>query len=100
MMAFDKPVLGNWRKMVDLDTDRITGIIAGIEAQGFALREPELKRVPQPYGPDHPAGRLLKMKGVVARRELTGNGPLAKQLEDSFACLWPLNDLLISIAEA
>ncbi len=100
MMAFDKPVLGNWRKMVDLDTDRINGIIAAIETRGFALREPELKRVPQPYGQDHTAGRLLKMKGVVARRELTGNGPLAERLEDYFTSLSPLNDLLLSIAEA
>jgi uncharacterized protein (TIGR02453 family) len=100
MMGFDKPVLGNWRKMVDLDTDRITGIVAGLENQGFGLREPALKRVPPPYQPDHAAARLLRMKGVVASRELASKGPLAKQLEDSFASLWPLNDLLISIAEA
>ena len=100
MMGLDKQVLGNWRKMVDLDTDRITDIIARIEAQGFGLREPALKRVPSPYGADHPAARLLRMKGVVASRELTGIGPLPKRLVDSFASLCPLNDLLISIAEA
>jgi uncharacterized protein (TIGR02453 family) len=100
MMGFDKPVLSNWRKMVDLDTDRITGIIAGVEAQGFDLREPTLKRVPSPYEADHTAARLLRMKGVVASRELTGEGPLTKRLEDRFTNLWPLNDLLISIAEA
>jgi uncharacterized protein (TIGR02453 family) len=100
MMGFDKPVLSNWRKMVDLDTARIAGLIARIEDQGFGLREPALKRVPSPFGQDHAAARLLRMKGVVASRELAGKGPLQKQLEDSFASLWPLNNLLISIAEA
>lgn len=100
MMEFDKPVLTNWRKMVDLDTDRIAGIISGIETQGFGLREPALKRVPSPFEPDHPAARLLRMKGVVASRELAENGTLQKQLEDSFTALWPFNNLLISIAEA
>jgi uncharacterized protein (TIGR02453 family) len=100
MMGFDKLVLSNWRKMVDLDTDRITGIIAGVEAQEFSLREPTLKRVPSPYGADHAAARLLRMKGVVASRQLSGKGPLPKLLEDSFTSLWPLNDLLSSIAEA
>jgi uncharacterized protein (TIGR02453 family) len=100
MMEFDKPVLNNWRKMVDLDTDRISGIVTGIETQGFSLREPALKRVPSPFEADHPAARLLRMKGVVASRELTGNGTLQKRLEDGFTALWPLNNLLISIAEA
>ena len=100
MMGLDKPILGNWRKMVDLDTDRIMGIVKTVEDQGFVFREPALKRVPSPYGQDHPASRLLRMKGVVAGRELTGKGPLPNQILESFRQLWPLNDLLVSIAEA
>lgn len=100
MMGFDKPVLSNWRKMVDLDTDRIIGIVGGLEKQGFALREPALKRVPPPFDKDHPAARLLRMKGVTASRELAGDGPLPDQILSTFQSLWPLNDLLISIAEA
>ncbi|WP_159086974.1 TIGR02453 family protein [Loktanella sp. Alg231-35] len=100
MMGFDKPVLTNWRKMVDLDTARITGIVQQLEDQGFSLREPALKRVPPPFDKDHPAGRLLRMKGVTASREMTGKGPLPDQLLDNCRSLWPLNDLLISIAEA
>lgn len=100
MMGFEKPVLENWRKMVDLDTARITGIVDGLEKQGFGFREPALKRVPSPHDQDHPAGRLLRMKGVTASREMTGDSPLTDQLLDNCRSLWPLNDLLISIAEA
>lgn len=100
MMGFDKSVLNNWRKMVDLDTARISGIIKNVEDQGFTLWEPTLKRVPPPYGQDHPAARLLRMKGLVAGRELAGTGPLPARILESFRALWPLNDMLISIAEA
>ncbi len=100
MMGFDKPVLANWRKMLDLDTDRIMGIVADVESAGFNLREPALKRVPSPYDQDHTAGRLLRMKGAVAGKEL---GPKAKLPDDiitAFKTAWPFNNLLISIAEA
>lgn len=100
MMGFDKPVLENWRKMVDLDTDRIMGVVDEVEGAGFNLREPELKRVPSPYDQDHPAARLLRMKGCVAGGELSQTGTLGTKLMDSFKTLWPLNALLISIAEA
>ncbi len=100
MMGFDKPVLTNWRKMVDLDTKRITGIVETVEGHGFAFRDPALKRVPSPFDQDHPAGRLLRMKGVVASAELGGGGPLPQRLMSAFEGLMPLNHLLISIAEA
>lgn len=100
MMGFDKPVLMNWRKMVDLDTKRIAGIVGEVKDQGFNFRDPALKRVPPPFDKDHPAGDLLRMKGVTASRELKGKGPLKDQILDTFRSLWPLNKLLISIAEA
>ena len=100
LMGFDKPLLDNWRKMVDLDTDRIMGVVKTVEDQGFTLREPALKRIPSPYDKAHPAARLLRMKGVIASRELAGNGSLPDQILAGFRNLWPLNDLLISIAEA
>jgi uncharacterized protein (TIGR02453 family) len=100
MMGFDKPVLTNWRKMLDLDTDRITGIIDRIEDKGFSLREPALKRVPPPYPQDHAAGRLLRMKGVTASRDLGPDAELPDGLMQCFRGLWPFNELLISIAEA
>jgi uncharacterized protein (TIGR02453 family) len=100
MMGFDKPMLGNWRKMVDLDHDRILGIVDGLEADGFGLREPALKRVPSTYDKDHPAAYLLRMKGCTASRALDTKGDLQTQILDNFNALWPLNNLLISIAEA
>ncbi len=100
IMGFDKPVLLNWRQMIDLDTDRIVGVTNDLAAQGFKLREPALKRVPSPYDKDHPAAELLRMKGMVASRDVAGDGPLPAQIMAGFEALWPLNALLISIAEA
>jgi len=100
MMGFDKPVLANWRKMVDLDTKRIMGIVAEVEDKRFTLREPALKRVPPPFDKEHPAGHLLRMKGVTASRELTQDSPIKDQILENCRNLWPLNHLLISIAEA
>lgn len=100
MIGFDKPMLLNWRKMVDLDTTRILGIVGDTENQGFTLREPDLKRVPPPFDKDHPAGHLLRMKGVTASQQIAGKGPLRDQILAACRHLWPLNELLISIAEA
>jgi uncharacterized protein (TIGR02453 family) len=100
MMGFDKPVLSNWRKMLDLDTDRILGIVEDATKQGFSLREPALKRVPSPYDKDHAAGHLLRMKGLVASRAITKDADLSDQIMAAFKTAWPINDLLISIAEA
>lgn len=100
MMGFDKPVLTNWRKMLDLDTDRIVGIIGEVEGKGFALREPALKRVPPPYPQDHAAGRLMRMKGATASRDLGADADLPDGVMTAFRDLWPFNNLLISIAEA
>lgn len=100
MMGFDKPVLENWRQMVDLDTDRILGITDQISKAGFSFREPALKRVPPAYDKDHRAGHLLRMKGVVASGELSADAKIPEALKTQYAALWPLNALLISIAEA
>ncbi len=99
-MGFEKDVLSDWRKFVDLDTDRMMAIVADVEAKGGRLREPALKRVPSPYDKDHRAERLLRMKGVVASKEISETGPLEPALLSAFEDLWPLNALLISVAEA
>lgn len=97
IMGFDKPVLDDWRKMVDLDADRISGIVSGIENAGYIIREPTLKRVPPPYDKEHPQSKLLRMKGVGAHGELPEISVDA--LMTAFTALWPLNELLISIAD-
>ena len=100
IMDFDKPVLTNWRKMIDLDTDRIIQITEDVTAKGYRFREPALKRVPPPFDKAHLAGDLLRMKGCVASRELAKTSQLHNPLVTAFAELWPLNALLISIAAA
>ncbi len=100
MMSFEKTTITNWRTMLDLDTDRMLGILTGLKTAGFAFREPALKRVPPPYDKDHAAASFLRMKAVVASRPVTPDTPLNQILTDTFTNLWPLNNLLISIAEA
>ena len=100
MMGLDKPILENWRKFVDLDTDRITEIVSSLNSQGFSLREPALKRVPSPYAKDHAAGELLRMKGIVASKDLGAPDDLVAAISSAFSKLAPLNALLLQVAEA
>ena len=98
LKTFDKAVLDDWRKMVDLDGDRIGEIIAALVKKGFVLDEPDLKRVPQPYAADHPLAEHLKRKGMVARRSL-GLGPIPEAIMVAFDALAPFNTMLADIAE-
>lgn len=100
MMGFDKQLLDDWRKFVDLDTDRIIGICNTLQEGGATFREPALKRVPSPYDKDHKAANLLRMKGVVASQELGTPANLPDALISAFTDLWPLNKLLIQVAES
>jgi len=101
MMGFDKPVLEDWRKFADMDHKRMLGIIDGVEAKGYALREPALKRIPSAYGKDHPAGHLLRRKGLIVSGAVD---PAAQDLPAAihthFKDLWPINELLVQISEA
>ena len=47
-----------------------------------------------------PAAQFLRMKGAVASRPIAPDAPLLESLNKAFTALWPLNELLISIAEA
>lgn len=101
MMGFDKPMLATWRTFADLDHPRINGILSDITSQGYALREPALKRIPPAFGKDHPAGDLLRRKGLVASQDIGHpTTALPDALLSHFNTLWPLNALLIQIAEA
>ena len=101
IMGLEKQMLETWRSFVDLDTTRVTGIIDAVVAKGYAMRAPELKRVPPAYEKDHAAGHLLRMKSVVASGELpVDTEDLSARLMTAFADLWPLNALLIQISES
>ncbi|MBI1416381.1 MAG: TIGR02453 family protein [Limimaricola sp.] len=97
IMEFEKSVLDDWRKLVDLDAARVGGIIAAAEVQGFRLWEPVLKRVPPPYTADHPMERLLRMKGLVATRPLDRLGPLPDRLMAAYADAMPVMEFLLSL---
>ncbi|RYG93030.1 DUF2461 domain-containing protein [Loktanella sp. IMCC34160] len=97
ILAFDKPVLENWRKFVDLDADRVADIFGGLAKAGFTLREPALKKVPPPYPADHPQADLLRMKACVATRPL-GVGPVPDAILSAFRDLKPMNEFLLQVA--
>ncbi len=100
MMGFDKPVLEDWRKFIDLDRKRIGDIFDDLTHKDFVFRDPALKRVPSPFAPDHPLADYLRMKGCVASRDL--GMPEDIELAVLRACkqLTPLNHLLLQIASA
>lgn len=99
LMAFEKDMLADWRLFADQDHKRMNGVVKQVEDAGFDLWEPTLKRVPSPHPADHPAARLLRMKGCVASGPLP-DGPLEKRIMAAFSDLQPLNALLLSIASA
>ena len=99
MREFSKEVLADWRKMADLDGAYLTGKIKTLADKGYAVRDPALKRVPAPFGKDHPHGDLLRHKGLVAFGDVGATGDLIATLENAFADLWPLSDMLIGVAE-
>jgi uncharacterized protein (TIGR02453 family) len=101
IMTFDKPVLEDWRKFADMDHKRMLGIIEGVQAKGYTLRDPALKRIPSVYGKDHPAGHLLRRKGLMLSGPVdTTTQDLPAAIETNFNDLWPVNELLVQISEA
>ncbi len=97
VMEFDKPVLDDWRRMVDLDRDRIGRIIEDVKKAGFNLWEPALKRVPTPYPAEHPLADLLRSKGLILKKELGDGGDPAAQIESGAEAALPLMRILDSI---
>lgn len=100
LMGFDKAVLEDWRKLADGDAGFLRGPLSAAQAKGYTLRDPELKRVPKPYAPDHPAGDLLRHKSIVVTGELGDSAALPGDLMAGFADLWPVADMLLGVAEA
>ena len=70
--VFDKEALIRWREAID-GSDKIARILDEMTTAGWHMEEPELKRVPAPYGKEHPRGALLRRKGCVVWRDLTAS---------------------------
>ncbi|MBT8410855.1 MAG: DUF2461 domain-containing protein [Octadecabacter sp.] len=60
---------------------------------------PALKRVPSPYGKDHPHRDLLRHKDLVLAGSPDLSRDLPERLATAFADIWPVADMLIGVAE-
>lgn len=97
LMAFDKAVLTDWRAAIDGPFgDQISEAIAAAQNRGATLRDPDLKRVPAPYPPDHPHADLLRRKGLSLWQEIdeAEYGDPAKALHRSFDLFAPVTRFL------
>lgn len=63
--AFKGDALETWRTRVSgADGDKLAAILNSLQLDGARLSDPELKRVPAPFGADHPNADLLRHKGL------------------------------------
>lgn len=69
-MVFPKDAIATWRARVDEGAD-VVEAAAALQAAGWEMSEPELKRVPAPYAPDHPQAEHLKRKGLILWHDLS-----------------------------
>jgi len=86
VMAFEGHALEVWRQFAEgAGGDGLSADLAGLEAGGFTLSEPELKRVPPPYPSDHPQAALLRRKSLTAFADAAADtGDLPETLLDVF----------------
>ncbi|MGH1414154.1 MAG: DUF2461 domain-containing protein [Pelagimonas sp.] len=95
VMSFEKSQLDRYRSAVDADKDKELSTL--LQAGGWRLDEPALKRVPAPYPSNHPHETLLRCKGLVAWRddleEALAADPM-QALQTAFREMNPLHDWL------
>ena len=95
VMGFDKAQLTTWRAAVDGPLG--AELQAAITASGARIDPPQLKRVPAPYGADHPLGDLLRRKSLALWHDVAEPAEklgLVPAAEAAFADLRPAVDLL------
>ena len=70
VFAFDKQSLETFRsRLQGADAKTLAKLLDKLRAKDISLGEPELKRVPRDYPPDHPHADLLRRKGLAAWTE-------------------------------
>lgn len=91
-MGFPPKTLAAFRARIASDQGAgLPPLLARLHAQGFTPHPPELKRVPAPYGADHPRADLLRRKSLSLWRPLDPATPdLGTALTEAFATLSPL----------
>ncbi len=103
MFAFEKQQLIDYRECVAGDDgQQLAKTLAKLEKRGVRLGKTDLKRVPSPYGQDHPQAELLKRKGLSAwidykDTKLAANKAIIKTLTADFKKLKPVYDWLIEL---
>lgn len=100
--AFDKPALESYRNRVaGPEGTRLAALLESLSGEGLRIGEPELKRVPAGYAPDHASAALLRRKGLSAWTDLddpdTAAGPnLIDSCVAGFGRVKPLFDWLLT----
>jgi len=63
----DAAQLARYRAGVAADSSgrKVVGLVAALRDKGYELSEPDLKRIPLPFGQDHPRGDLLRLKQLI-----------------------------------
>ena len=98
--AFEKQQLVDYRERVaGSDGAALAKLLAKLEKGGVRLGKVDLKRVPSPYGQDHPQAELLKRKGLSAWIDYEDTTPaldkaIIKTLTADFKKLKPVFDWL------
>ncbi len=67
VMGMNESDLDGYRSKIDgVEGHALKVILDALEKDGFGLSEPELKRVPKPFDPEHTHGPLLRRKSLTA----------------------------------
>ena len=66
--AADAPVLAAIRHHIDIDGERLRGLIAGLECHGWELSGDRLRTTPRGWSADHPHLDLLRYKTLFLSR--------------------------------
>jgi uncharacterized protein (TIGR02453 family) len=63
----DATALARYRAAVAADGSgkKVVVLVDALRDKGYEVNEPELKRVPPPFGQDHPRGGLLRLKQLI-----------------------------------
>lgn len=75
IFAFEKAGLALYRdRVAGPDGDDLSKLLAGLDRDGIRFNEPELKRGPPGFDPDHANSDLLRRKGLTAWLEVADPG--------------------------
>lgn len=94
LMSFDKDQQSAWRAWVsEREGDALQTHLDAAAKAGATYGKPELKRVPSPFGSDHPRAELLRRKSLVLWQDHENTqSDLVGAIEQNFALFEPVMD--------